>query len=182
MFLSIVTRCYKRPYMLEQNRKSVAAQTCQDFEHIFLVDDIGRGVGWANGQFHRHRDEPRGDYVLMLDDDDVLSEPTAIEHLKEAAVNSPDLVMCKFDYGSYGILPTPEMWQMKWPKQTHVGTSCFITRRDIWHDNVQCFEREIAGDYWFLYSIWPDLQHTKWLDFVIGRVQRISRGAPEYAH
>ena len=180
-FLSVVTRCYKRPNMLHRNVRSLEEQIDQDFEHIFLVDHDGHGVSWANHQFYRHRDKPVGDYILMLDDDDMLTDPEAVTKLKKAAAGKPDLVIFKFDCGPWGVLPSPGVWVNQWPKLTKVGTSCFITRKDIWYDNIQHFGQPTAGDYHFLATIWPDLNSIEWLDAVLGKVQRISRGAPERA-
>ena len=178
-FLTVVTRCYKRPEMLANNRQSLADQTSQDFEQIFIVDTVGYGVSWANKQFYRHRDEPTGDYILMLDDDDMLTNNDAIKLLKAATADKPDLVMCRFDCGSNSVLPSEAMWASQWPKITHVGTPCFITRRDIWYENIEHFGQPRAGDYNFLAEIWPDLGSIEWLDVVIGKVQRVSYGAPE---
>ena len=178
-FLTVVTRCYKRPEMLAINRQSLADQTSQDFEQIFIVDAVGYGVSWANKQFYRHRDEPTGDYILMLDDDDMLTNNDAIKLLKAATADKPDLVMCKFDCGPWGILPTSSVWLNKWPKLTKVCTPCFITRRDIWYDNIEYFGKPHAGDYNFLAEIWSGLGSIEWLDIVIGKVQRVSQGAPE---
>lgn len=181
-FLSVITRCYKRPNMLAKNVASLTMQTDQDYEHIFLIDQDGHGLSWANHQFYRHRDKPMGDYILMLDDDDMLTRPDAIEVLKRASFNKPDLIMCKFDCGPWGILPTREMWSMQWPKVTHVGTPCFITRRDIWYEHIQAFGAPTAGDYSFLHDLWPDLESIAWVDVIIGKVQQVGQGKPEPEH
>jgi glycosyltransferase involved in cell wall biosynthesis len=181
MFLSIITRCYKRPRMLEKNMLSLRMQTNQDFEQLFLKDEAGYGIGWANKQFYRHRNEPKGDYIYMLDDDDMLTDPEAIETMYSISIDDPELIMFKFDCGPWGILPTDEMWAAQWPKVTHVGTPCFVTRRDIWHQYIREFGAPTAGDYHFLRAMWPDLSDVVWADRVIGRIQKGSRGAPERA-
>ena len=178
-FLSIMTRCYKRPKMLENNKASVKMQIDQDYEQIFIVDEVGYGLGWANKQFYQHRDEPVGDYILMLDDDDMLTRTDATLLLKAATAGDPDIVMCKFDCGPWGILPTREMWTIKYPKLTHVGTPCFITRRDVWYENIEAFGAPTAGDFSFLWSLWPELESISWLDVVIGKIQQIGQGKPE---
>ena len=72
-FLSIVTRhLTTRTELLERLVSSIKSQTDADLEHIILTDDEGRGLGWANQQFERHKDLPEGRYVMMLDDDDWL--------------------------------------------------------------------------------------------------------------
>jgi glycosyltransferase involved in cell wall biosynthesis len=165
--------------MLAENVASLEGQADPDYEQLFIVDDVGRGVGWANCQFYLHRDEPQGDYILMLDDDDMLTNTAAITKLKEAVDNQPELIMCKFSYRHHGVLPSSGMWKIKWPKLAHVGTSCFVTRRDIWHKYIIHFCQREAGDYCFLRALFPHLKKVEWLDMIIGKAQRISKGAPE---
>ena len=178
-FLSVVTRCYKRPTMLARNIASLEAQTAPDYEQLFIVDDDGQGIGWANCQFYEHRDEPQGDYILMLDDDDMLARNDAVMLLRAAAASGPELIMHGFRYVEGIILPTEGVRENKWPTITQVGTSCFTTRRDIWYDNIEHFGIPTAGDYNFLYKTWPSLDSIEWLDEIIGEVQRVSHGAPE---
>jgi hypothetical protein len=181
MFLSIVTRCYKRPKMLDNNVQSLKRQMDQDYEQIFLVDEVGYGLAWANKQFHRHRDKPQGEYVLMLDDDDMLTNNHAIRIWKQAARDRPQLIMHKFDCGPWGILPTRDMWAAQYPKVTHVGTPCFLTRRDIWYEYIQEFGAPTAGDFCYLRALWPYLASIAWLDIIMGKVQQIGKGVPELA-
>ena len=47
-FLSIVTRCSKRPRSLLRAVGSLTDQTDLDAEHIFLVDEKHRGLKFAN--------------------------------------------------------------------------------------------------------------------------------------
>jgi glycosyltransferase involved in cell wall biosynthesis len=178
-FLSIITRCYKRPESLAHNIASLQQQTLQDFKQVYLVDDIGRGMEWANGQFYRHRDKAKGKYVLMLDDDDMLSEPRAIEKLLAATQDSPEVVFFRFDCGKVlGILPDDENWRQA-PAWGRIGTPCFITRLDVWQNYIWTFTVPEGGDFHFISAVWPHLTHVIWLDEVLGRVQRKSYGFPE---
>lgn len=177
-FLSVVTRCYKRPNQLVNNIASLLAQTDQDYEHIFLKDDIGMGLEWANGQFARHTDKVHGRYVLMLDDDDLLTEYNLVADLKRITKWNPELVICRFDCGEFGILPTVENWE-KTPELGGVGTSCLITRVDIWKDYIWSFESPRAGDFNFVSTLWPNLKDVVWFDLIIGRVQKNGYGNPE---
>ena len=42
--LTIVTRTFRRPQMLERCVASVWAQECRDFQHVILPDEIGIGI------------------------------------------------------------------------------------------------------------------------------------------
>lgn len=175
IFLTVVTRCYKRPEMLANNKKSLANQTSQDYKQVFLVDRIGRGVGAANRAL---KTAPIvGEYVLVLDDDDMLIHDRAIELLKQAAADSPALVIFKADHDYMGILPDDLVWERR-PLRGHIGSCSFITRRDVWERHIHRYGIDEAGDYAFLHSVWMDRPRVVWLDEVFAGVQRISKGRP----
>lgn len=178
-FLSIVTRCYKRPLMLAMNKQSIAAQTCQDFEQLFLVDDEGRGVHAANQALATA--QPRGDYVMILDDDDMLATETAIETMKEATVDNPDIVVFRADHGKLGVLPSPAVYWHEEPISGRIGSCDFIVRRRLWKRHIAAFGTPACGDYHFLKSLWATNPTVVWIRDVLAAVQRISRGAPEEA-
>ena len=175
-FLSVVTRCYKRPNMLHRNVQSLKEQIDQDYEQIFIEDKFGRGVGWANRALSTAK--PDGDYVMVLDDDDMLVNRWAITILKGAVHNKPDLVMFKADHNGLGILPDDLVWKRK-PLRGHIGSIDFITRRDVWERYIHRFGVDECGDYAFLHAIWFDQPQVEWCDELLASVQRISRGAPE---
>lgn len=177
-FLSIMTRCYKRPNALAVNMAALAKQTDQDFEQVFLVDETGMGLLYANGQFFRHRNRAKGRYVLMLDDDDMLTDPKAIEKLRLATQSNPDAVFFQFNCGEFGILPDDAHWQEK-PISGFIGTSCFITRLDLWQSYIWSFEAPKAGDFQFISTVWPHLTNIVWLKEVLGTVQRNGHGRSE---
>ena len=167
-FLSIITRCYKRPEMLRINRDSIVDQTDRDFEQLFVHDMIGRGIGWANRElatFH-----PIGDYVLVLDDDDILTEPRAVEYLKEATADNPDIVIFKGDHADLGILPSKAIWGKR-PLKGHIGSCDFISHRDIWKKHITAFGVDEGGDYAYLKALWQDKPVVVWLDKQLTGVQ-----------
>jgi hypothetical protein len=177
-FLSVVTRCHPhRPTMLDRNQESLEMQTDQDYEHVLIKDTEGRGVPWANAQLQYA--EVTGEYVLVLDDDDMLTDPHAIATLKTAAANGPALIIFKADHGPLGILPSRAVWEQR-PVSGHIGSCDFITRRDVWREHISAFDKPECGDYAFLKSAWGDggLQ-VVWLDATLAGVQRVSKGAAE---
>lgn len=162
--------------MLAINRQSLGAQTSQDYEQVFVVDDVGRGVGWANRALQTA--EVIGDYVLVLDDDDTLTSVRAIELLKEATADKPDLVIFKADHARLGVLPSLVIWGKR-PVKGHIGSCDFISRRDVWERHIKAFGALACGDYTYLRSAWQDNPSVVWLDKELAAVQRISRGRPE---
>ena len=161
--------------MLAKNCRSLGAQTSQDYEQVFLVDRFGYGVGNANRALLTAR--VAGDYVLVLDDDDRMTNDRAIEMLKEATADSPDLVIFRVDHGPLGILPDDLIWEKR-PLKGHIGSCSFITRRDIWERFIHRFGVDECGDYAFLHSLWSESPSVVWLDELLTGVQRISKGQP----
>jgi len=179
-FLSIITRhMASRPRMFEECLRSLTAQTDQDFEHIVLVDHIGRGVPWANLQFARYRDAVGGDYVLILDDDDALATPLAVATLRAAVAGTQaDIVIFRGDHCQLGILPDDAHWKQP-PACGHISAQDLIVRREVWRRHVDAFGNEYAGDFSFIAALWRCGYQVHWLDAVLTRQQRISRGAAE---
>ena len=175
-FLSVVTRCYKRPDMLAKNKASLRGQTDQDFEQLFIVDEVGRGIGWANQSLATAA--PAGDYVMVLDDDDLLTDYRAIELLKVAATDEPELVIFKAHHGPLGVLPSATVWEKR-PIRGNIGGCDFISRRDVWEKHITAFGTMACGDYHYLRSLWQDEPEVVWLNEQLAAVQQIGKGRPE---
>lgn len=163
--------------MLKANVQSLAAQTDPDYEQIFIIDERGEGLHAANKALALA--EPEGKYVLILDDDDMLTDPQAIEALKEATVGDPALCFFKADHTDFlGVLPNSMVWGKR-PIHGHVGSCDFITRRDWWARFIHFFGQPNSGDYAYLKAMWDQAPPTVWLDRQLAAVQRISWGQPE---
>lgn len=176
-FLSVVTRCYQRPEMLKANVQSLAEQSDPDYEQIFVIDETGEGLHAANQALALA--EPEGEYVLILDDDDMLTDRDAIAVLKDAVTpEDPAILFFKAHHAELGTLPSPAMWGRR-PIRCHVGSCDFITRRDWWERHIEAFGAPHQGDFEFLKAMWMDAPRAEWLDRRLAAVQRISKGRPE---
>jgi len=176
-FLSIVTRCHpQRASMLAKNIDSLKAQTDQGYQHILLEDDEGRGLEYANSMLQWA--DPEGEYVLILDDDDMLIDDEAIAKLRDVVYDRPDVVMFRAEHAWLGTLPSARVWQRE-PIQGHIGSCDFIVRRDVWLEHIKAFAQPRCGDYHFIRSVWDSDPDVEWLPDVLAGVQRISGGAPE---
>lgn len=166
MFLSIVTRTHNRPEMLRRNMESVAAQTCQDLEHVILHDAVGRGLQWANGQYQRYAPALSGDYVLMLDDDNVLAHPEAVATMLAASGCKPHILQFMADVGPNGILPHEQCWMAE-PQIYHVDGHTLAVRRDVWLAHVHHFSGDKCADYRFIRALWDSGVTVEWIDSVL---------------
>jgi glycosyltransferase involved in cell wall biosynthesis len=185
-FLSIVTRCYKRPIALRRNIISVASQTSRDWEQIFIVDDVGQGLLWANKSLYYNRHRVHGNYVLILDDDDCLAHDKVVANLRDLVQSyieepPPDIIMIKMDQ-ILRVLPDELVWG-KHPIFGHIGSCCFVVRRDIWNDNIELFGQPNGGDFSFIGALFAQAEsggwRIYWHDEVCTKVQRVGYGKPE---
>jgi glycosyltransferase involved in cell wall biosynthesis len=183
-FLTVFTRhMASRPTLYAACLASLDAQECRDFEHVVALDDSprgGRGFAWANAQFEAHRAEVHGDYVLQLDDDDTLAGPGTIGALREAAADGcPDAIVFRADHLGLGVLPDAVSWRRR-PVVGHIGGGDLIVRRELW---LRCLPAlrsgRYAADHDFLAAVWRAGPRLCWLDEVLVRAQRVSRGSGE---
>ncbi len=179
-FLEILTRTFNaRPRLFAAHCASLAAQTDQDFVHTLLVDDAGRGIAWATENMAAYAPRLVGDYVFVLDDDDVLTLPTFVAGLKQIAIlNAPDVIMVRMDHGAGRILPSAR-WG-KSPRVGEIGCSAFVVRRDVWQAHAHAWlPGEYISDFKFISAVWQSRPVVYWWDVVASRVQVQSMGKPE---
>ena len=178
-FLEVLTRCYKRPNMLQRNIASIANQTDGDFIHTLLVDEQGVGVAGAWAKLRDYAPRLAGDYIWILDDDDECVRPSLVEDLKAiVAQHAPDVIMLKMDHAQWGVKPSSSWGNA--PILGDIGMSAFVVKRETWRANADAFRPgRYQGDYDFIASIFNGGYTVAWYDVVASRVQRISKGEPE---
>jgi hypothetical protein len=182
-FLTMFTRhMLSRPAMFLECQRTLHMQTCRDFEHVIVRDTNpqGSGFAWAQAQFEAHQDEVRGEYVWQYDDDNRLATPTAIEILKFAVHDSgADIVVFRADHAELGILPDELAWS-KGAVYSHMGGEDFIVKRDLWGRHLDAWRSGVyESDWHFMEAIWSDQPRVYWLDLLLLKVQRVSRGMGE---
>lgn len=188
-FLEILTRVYKRPQMLAINMESLRAQTDNDWQQTYLVDNVGHGINWSHENMAAHAPHLVGDLVWILDDDDMCACPTLVADLKRiAAEHDPDVIMVKMDHGGK-VLPD-ESWG-EGPVYGHIGVSAYIVRRRLWQQHAGALVPGWYGsDYSLINSIfgnnpalamapWVKQPRIYWHDCIASRVQVQSRGKAE---
>lgn len=143
--LSILTRCFARPKGLERNKLMMERQTDQNFEQLFVVDEIGQGVHWANQQIAKAGDIVNGQYVMVLDDDDFIMCDDFIEGLQEVVTenSNPPVIICR---GFIHERPMPKVWREGFKRGT-VGAPNVITRTNLFKRCCSWWDTERAGDY-----------------------------------
>lgn len=168
-FLSIVTRCSKRPKALRRCVASVRKQTCLDAEQIFLVDRSHRGLKYANEQFYRYRRVPSGEYVWALDDDDLMNDRDFILRVRATARETePDVILVKTIHEHTGkVHPGPGIWDLDWEGGERCefwvgGGYCVVVKREVWVRHLENYyegqdvDWATGGDWHFITSLIDD--------------------------
>ncbi len=180
-FLSVITRhLSSRPSFLAMNKASLRSQSDPDYEQIIEVDKTGRGWEYILEMLKKAVARAEGDYILTLDDDDLVINQDAIRYWKETTKLQPAGVIHKCDFADLGILPDEEHWGKR-PEMGQIGSFSYILRRDIM---LPYLERigvgNYASDYELINAIWQDHHdQISWLDQVICKSIRRSMGRGE---
>ena len=179
-FLEVLTRTYKRPTLLAANQASLQAQTSTDWQQTLLIDDVGKGMDAAQARLAEYAPRLVGDWIWILDDDDVCIRPQLVEEINTLVVlYAPDVIMLRMDHGPLGVLPDNAHWEKR-PVRGQIGCSAFVVARPVWQQHAVVWQ--VGGyeaDYAFISAIWEAKPRIVWHDIVASRVQRISYGAPE---
>lgn len=134
------------------------------------MDEYQRGVEYANGQMAaRDWSDVAGEYVLILDDDDLLVDNELIVKLK--GYPPQDLFMVKMNHGPWGVLPA-ETWGLS-PERGRQGCSCVIPSRAIFLQAVKAYTPKYDGDFDFVNACYGLSETIVWLDTIATQVQQV---------
>jgi len=164
--------------MLARNKASLETQSCQNYEHVFLVDKMGVGIAEANRRLINV--QVSGEYVYILDDDDEITDPNFVNDLQAIAnQHAPDVIMVRSENGESGILPTCEVWHQH-PIEGRISMLNFVVKTDVFRKHAQAFtEKGFAGDFTFINEVFQNGYNVYWHDCIVARIQRRSHGKPE---
>lgn len=189
-FLEVLTRVYKRPQMLAINVESLRHQTDDDWTQTYLVDNVGRGINWSHENMAAYAPRLVGEWVWIVDDDDMCTCPTLVADLKRiVAEHDPDVIMLKMDHGR-AVLPDAETWG-DGPVCGHIGCSAYVVKRELWQEHAGAMVPGWYGsDFSLINSIfgnnpamglapWIKQPRIYWHDCVASRVQQQSFGQAE---
>jgi hypothetical protein len=180
-FLSIITRRKegKRGELFKNHTESIKKLKSFDFEQIFIVDPVGYGMLEANTSFQYVKDQIKGEWVYLLDDDDFLTDPNFVGILKE---NHEDVDVIFFKNkiltgDGDQIYPKPDSWESRVPKRGQIGGSCFAVRRWVYDKYIHYFAKPSFGDWYFITEVLKDENvKCKWVDKLMFETGRVSHG------
>ena len=176
-FLSVVTRSCGRARLLARNRKSLATQTDPDYEHIIIIDNEHKGLHEANKSLVENKYRVNGQYVLILDDDDYISDRSFIKHLKNVI---EQYKVATIFFKAYrkpfsDFLPSKRTWG-KTPILGEIGSCCFIVENAIWKKFIGEFAKPRYGDYYFIKTLFDNGCSTYWLNRTMIMIDKVGGG------
>lgn len=175
-FLEVITRTFgQRGTLLDRCKESVALLGPEVAQRI-LVDEGARGVAWANHNLATV--EASGEWVWVIDDDDLVSDAGMVEQLRRAAEEQPDVVMVRVVHGKWGMLPPGTDWGHR-PIMGRIGGSCAIVRGEVWNKFRHAWQADYAGDFWFINTLWDAGLAFSWLPVIAAYQPWQNNGAGE---
>jgi glycosyltransferase involved in cell wall biosynthesis len=179
-FLTIVTRCYNRPKLLKNNIKSLKSQTDPDYEQVFIIDRIGKGLEAADKSLDAFKHYNTGRYIMVLDDDDKIIDSTFISTLKttcQNSKNSPDVIIWRGQFVSPSkTLPLlNENWNKR-PVRGKIGSFNYAVKRSIYNEYIHNCKSGVTGDYDFINSVLSLDVYTIWLENIFVECQVKGKG------
>lgn len=176
--LTILTRTYKRPKALAVLQASLARQSCKDFEHVIIRDEIGIGIEQTHINLRSQSAE--GDYVWVLDDDEEVVDWRFVEWLwrSSKSLYKPRLIVAPYTrhYPGAGTQFLPDAWP---PKRDHIASNNIIVDHALWYSTRESWGTSYSGDFDWIAEVWKQVPSAQ---FYLGTVvvsQTVSLGAPE---
>lgn len=182
-FLTVVTRCFKRPLLLRENVKSLKRQTDPDYEQVFIIDRKGLGLAAADKALNEYKDLNIGRYILVLDDDDMVLESRFIATIKAIAKNKdPDVMIWRGRFGKGYLTDLPPK-DTNWGKtvvKAKIGSFNYAIKNELYKRYIHVCKSGIAGDFDFLKKVLNHcpLHKVEWIDKTFVGIQVKSKGRP----
>jgi hypothetical protein len=139
-FVTFLTNTYRRPDGLLANMRSVGTQTAvAEIEQIIVPDHLGHSPADAvYGRMPWYATAPRGEYVHVLGDDDVLAAEDVVARLKAFVRlhHEPPAVFVRVRKGDTEY---PKGGLDADLKEGDVDLCCFVMRQDVWRRLIEVY-------------------------------------------
>jgi len=184
--IAFITRVHpKRPEMLKVCIDSVKAQTDDDYIHLLHRDDnteSGHGLHLANQSFV-NVPPINAQYVMVLDDDDMLIDPDFVKLFKGIVEkHKPEIVFFKGKIGGRGTYPKEQCWGKR-PRRKYMAGFCFAVRLDVWKKYIYKWGNKRCGDFFFISACYENTKEHFWFDHIVSMTQkRAGHGRGEDNH
>ncbi len=167
-FLTILTRVHPKRREMTFATNSVLDQTDQDLQHLLIYDPTENGIGFPGANaLLANVVGIEGQYVMVLDDDDVLTNANFVATMKRAAgKHSPDAIFIRADYGGR-VLPPDDEFNQRLVVRGKIGSSCVLASRQLYEACSHKWRTPTyAADYFYLDEVAKRSIKPLWLNVV----------------
>jgi len=174
----VYTPTFRRPRQLAICEASVESQSLT-VQHLIVRDEVGIGIDGMYAAVAGHVGEVEGEYVLILNDDNVFADDEFVADLEDEVdfADEPQVVVYRIDHVGRE-LPDEEHWGRE-PECGFIDCANFAVRRDVWVRHAGDWGRRYEGDFDFIHRLWREKYSFHWWDRLGVVVPQVGRGRPE---
>jgi hypothetical protein len=155
-------------------------QVCSDYEHIFIIDEIGRGLAWADQALSLYKDRNHGKYIMVLDDDDEITNKHFVSIIKDIFDKyDPNIIIWRGYFTEIGFVlpPIDFRWGNK-PERALIGSFNYCMKKELYDQYIHICQTGLSGDFDFINAAFKATPSNKiyWLKKVLVQTQQKSFG------
>lgn len=174
-FLTVLTRCHpQRPKCLERNVACIASLG-DGIQHLLLrpVKEPNKATARENAVavgplIHLAAPHIQGEWVMQLDDDDILATPFFLKIIKKeiAKDHRIDMFIFKCDLGGR-ILPPLGDWHRRELKLANIAGPNIMVKKEIYDQASAEWLRPVyESDFYYIEKCYRIAKRPKWLDII----------------
>jgi len=173
--ICFLTRCHPaRPNMQKICFDSVEAQTCDDYQHFLIQGSMRLDADGGSAVEHGLKKPWPIDarYVMVLDDDNVLTYSGFVNEFKELTEKeNPDIVIFRGDIKGMRIIPS-HSWGKR-PTWCDIDWFCFALKREVWEKHIHTIDHKTGNrnDYILISNCFQNTGSVIWFDRLVAETQ-----------
>ena len=187
-FLTILTRVHPaRPRCLERNIASVKNQTDGDIQHLLLRPETEPSLTprestenaiMVGPLIHEAASRVTGQYVMMLDDDDMLRAQDFVSGLRAIVdFQNPDMIVFRCALGPR-IIPPDDFWFANSITVGQIAGPNVAVRRDIYNQaSHEWLRPEYGADFYYIETAARSSKSVYWWDFIGTQSQNVEQNS-----
>ena len=181
-FITIITRTSRRPKNLAEATETIKSQTDDDYQHLIIVDVIGKGLFSAGKSLWENKERIKGKWTYILDDDVRLVNNEFIARVKETAEKNLDaeIIMVR-NYVGGRKCPSDDVWGGDKVFFGTVDSASFVVCKDLFNKYIHHHARHKGSDYAFINALFHLDPQPKiyWVDELMARAGSTHQGQRE---
>lgn len=187
--INILIRTSNRPDLFSRCIKSIQKQTYQNYKIIvgcdnpdcdYLPDDVEKIYHKPQPEYPAFwnlycngvKEAVNEGWFFFLDDDDMLSDATALERIAYHLTNPDEAVICRMKRWDF-VLPKKDAFNNRIVERGNIGIPCIFLHHS--RKAIADLDGYKAADYRFIKQITQKIP-AKWVNEIVAEIDRESKG------